>query len=101
MRLFLVCQFGEKAQIAYIATENLRELHMSYVNVYHKPLGRFTYLLELLSPGKWLNRIRARRELIRLLELPDYLLKDIGLQREEIASLHAQAHWSAKRRNYL
>lgn len=84
-----------------IGTENLRELHMSYVNVYHKPLGGFNYLLELLSPGKWLHRIRARRELIRLLELPDYLLKDIGLQREEIASLHAQAHWSAERRNYL
>jgi uncharacterized protein YjiS (DUF1127 family) len=81
--------------------KTLGSLHMSYVNIYHKPLGRVTYLLELLSPGKWLHRIGARRELTRLLELPDYLLKDIGLQRDEITSLHAQAHWSAERRNYL
>jgi uncharacterized protein YjiS (DUF1127 family) len=30
------------------------------------------------------NRIKTRREMNRLLGLPDYLLKDVGLQRHDI-----------------
>jgi uncharacterized protein YjiS (DUF1127 family) len=34
--------------------------------------------------GRIVRRIRERRELNRLLSLPDYLLNDIGLQRDEM-----------------
>ena len=34
--------------------------------------------------GRIARRIRERREMNRLLGFPDYLLKDIGLQRDEM-----------------
>ena len=38
-------------------------------------------------------RLKARRELNRLLELPDYLLKDAGLQRHDIESEAFKPLW--------
>ena len=74
---------------------------MSYVSIYHNQSRQFGHLTGLLSPAKWLQQVRARRELMSLLDLPDYLLKDIGLQRDDIAGLAARAPWPAERRNYL
>ena len=34
--------------------------------------------------GRIVRRIRERREMNRLLSFPDYLLNDIGLQRDEM-----------------
>jgi uncharacterized protein YjiS (DUF1127 family) len=44
-------------------------------------------------PITWMRRIRARRELMRLLGQPDYLLKDIGLQRDVIAREGLKRFW--------
>lgn len=44
-------------------------------------------------PITWMRRIRARRELRRLLGQPDYLLKDIGLQRDVIAREGLKRFW--------
>ena len=38
-------------------------------------------------------RIKARREFNRLLELPDYLLKDVGLQRQDIEREAFKPFW--------
>ena len=39
------------------------------------------------------QRFQERRELNRLLSYPDYLLKDIGLQRNDIQRKSLQALW--------
>lgn len=74
---------------------------MSYVSISHNSSRRFGHFSDLLSPAKWLQQIRARRDLMSLQDLPDYLLKDIGLQRDDIAGLSARGPWPAERRNYL
>lgn len=45
-------------------------------------------------PWKWLRRLRERRELMALLDQPDYILKDIGLQRDEISREGLKRFWS-------
>ena len=40
--------------------------------------------LPITIVGRIVRRIRERRELNRVLSFPDYLLKDMGLQRNDI-----------------
>jgi uncharacterized protein YjiS (DUF1127 family) len=47
----------------------------------------------LASPLAWLERRRQRSELKGVLGLPDYLLKDIGLQRHEIVQEAFKPFW--------
>ena len=39
------------------------------------------------------RRVRARRELMRLLSQPEYLLKDVGLQRDAITREGMKPFW--------
>lgn len=48
-----------------------------------------------LLPLTWLRRIRDRRQLMRLMEQPEYLLKDVGLQRDEIVRESIKRFWVA------
>jgi uncharacterized protein YjiS (DUF1127 family) len=41
----------------------------------------------------WIERRRQRRELTGLLSLPDYMLKDIGLQRHQITREMVKPFW--------
>jgi uncharacterized protein YjiS (DUF1127 family) len=49
----------------------------------------------LLLPLTWMKRIRNRRELMRLMEQPEYLMKDVGLQRDEIVREAIKRFWVA------
>lgn len=51
--------------------------------------------LGLLLPSVWVQRIRRRRELMGLLGQPDYLLKDVGLQRGDITREGLKPFWNA------
>jgi uncharacterized protein YjiS (DUF1127 family) len=42
----------------------------------------------------WLRRFRERQELLALLDRPDYILKDIGLQRHEITQEGLKRIWT-------
>jgi uncharacterized protein YjiS (DUF1127 family) len=44
-------------------------------------------------PAKWARRLRERSELMALLDQPDYILKDIGLQRHEITREGLKRFW--------
>jgi uncharacterized protein YjiS (DUF1127 family) len=44
-------------------------------------------------PRLWAKRIRERRELGRLLGQPDYIIKDIGLQRGDITRESLKPFW--------
>ncbi len=46
-------------------------------------------------PLAWVRRIRDRRQLMRLLEQPEYLLKDVGLQRDAIVREAIKRFWVA------
>ena len=48
-----------------------------------------------LLPVVWAQRVRRRRELMGLLGQPDQLLKDIGLQRSDIAREGLKRFWNA------
>ena len=45
------------------------------------------------SASRYATRIRHRRQLMSLLDMPDYLLKDIGLQRHEITRHGLKWFW--------
>jgi len=45
--------------------------------------------------GRIVRRIRERREMNRLLSFPDYLLKDIGLQRNDMQRKALRPLWRA------
>ncbi len=47
-----------------------------------------------LLPMVWVQRVRRRRELMGLLGQPDHLLKDIGLQRSDIAREGLKRFWN-------
>jgi uncharacterized protein YjiS (DUF1127 family) len=56
--------------------------------------GRFVRVARLASVlSRVVNRIRHRRQLMSLLDLPDYLLKDIGLQRHQISREGLKWFW--------
>lgn len=62
----------------------------------HAPtLARLGGLLvaPVLAFATWVQRIRQRRELLGLLSQPDYVLKDVGLQRDEIAREGLKRFW--------
>jgi len=46
-------------------------------------------------PLTWMRRLRQRRELMGLLHQPDYLLKDVGLQRDQITREGLKRFWDA------
>jgi uncharacterized protein YjiS (DUF1127 family) len=46
-------------------------------------------------PQIWMTRIRHRRELMGLLSQPEHLLKDVGLQRDEITREGLKPFWIA------
>jgi uncharacterized protein YjiS (DUF1127 family) len=46
-------------------------------------------------PFTWAKRIRNRRQLMRLLGQPDYLIQDVGLQRDAIVREAIKRFWVA------
>jgi uncharacterized protein YjiS (DUF1127 family) len=75
---------------------------MEYVIKTHieKPAAALTALraaaaMVALAPMVWVQRMRKRRELMGLLGQPDYLLKDVGLQRSDITQEGLKRFWSA------
>ena len=46
-------------------------------------------------PAVWVRRVRQRRELMGLLGQPDHILKDVGLQRHDIAREGLKPFWTA------
>ncbi|HVY43707.1 MAG TPA: hypothetical protein VG966_11800 [Hyphomicrobiaceae bacterium] len=56
--------------------------------------GVLIKLVKLASlPLLWLKRMRQRRELMGLLAQPDYMLKDVGLQRYDITHEAMKPFW--------
>lgn len=49
----------------------------------------------LASPWTWARRARQRHELMGLLGQSEHLLKDVGLQRDEITREGLKPFWSA------
>lgn len=67
---------------------------MTSVNFPHMTGSGLAHLTSVVSPWKWLRRIRERRELLGLLNQPDYILKDIGLQRDQITREGLKRFWT-------
>jgi len=68
------------------------ENSMTGVNISHS--GNFGRIVQLASAlARVAIRIRQRRELMSLLNQPDYILKDIGLQRHEITREGLKRFW--------
>jgi uncharacterized protein YjiS (DUF1127 family) len=68
------------------------ETTMTSVNYAHTNLGRLAQRA-LTLPVQWATRFRERRELMALLDLPDYLLKDIGIKRDDITREGVKHFW--------
>ena len=71
---------------------------MTMITTHNHPVRRLSRPNSVLTaaarmPMVWMRRIRARRELMRLLSQPDYLLKDVGLQREVITADGMKRFW--------
>jgi uncharacterized protein YjiS (DUF1127 family) len=65
---------------------------MTSMNIAHtENLGRLAYLASAISRA--VTHMRQRRELMGLLDMPDYLLKDIGLQRHDITREGLKRFW--------
>ena len=73
----------------------MMEMTMAHVFNTHAPANRpsWSALGALDSPLAWLRRWRQRRELWGVLGMPDYLLKDIGLQRHDIVQEAVKPFW--------
>ncbi len=59
----------------------------NYIGALAKPMGRRSAMLPLLAGqayALYLGWRRRRRDRIALMRQPDYLLRDIGLERHEI-----------------
>lgn len=67
---------------------------MTSVNFTHTNPSPLVQLAHLFSPLELFRRFRDRRELLGLLDRPDYLLKDIGLQRDEISREALKRIWT-------
>jgi uncharacterized protein YjiS (DUF1127 family) len=70
------------------------EMEMTSVNISHTDHSLFSQLGQVFSPFSLLRRYRERRELLGLLSQPDYILKDIGLQRDEISREALKRIWT-------
>jgi len=62
--------------------------------------GRLTRVGPLLAvaillPWAWLQRVKRRRELMGLLSQPDYIIKDVGLDRSQITGEGVKPFWMA------
>jgi uncharacterized protein YjiS (DUF1127 family) len=56
--------------------------------------GQSPFLNQSMAFAKRIvRRVRERRELSRLLSLPDYLLKDVGLQRHDVQRQALRPLW--------
>jgi uncharacterized protein YjiS (DUF1127 family) len=72
---------------------------MTSMTIYHAPSSqslapRLSALGRVLAlPLVWIKRVRQRRELMGLMSQPDYLLKDVGLQRDEITREGLKPFW--------
>jgi uncharacterized protein YjiS (DUF1127 family) len=71
---------------------------MFMIITHNLPARRLSRSLTFLTaaafiPVTLMRRIRARRELMRLLSQPDYLLKDVGLQRDAITREGMKRFW--------
>lgn len=65
---------------------------MTSVNIAHtEDLSRLGRLASTVS--RVVTHIKQRRELMGLLDMPDYLLKDIGLQRHDITREALKRFW--------
>ena len=65
---------------------------MTSVNITHtEDLSRLGRLASTVS--RVVTHIKQRRELMGLLDMPDYLLKDIGLQRHDITREALKRFW--------
>ena len=47
----------------------------------------------VLLPWAWTRRVQRRRELMGMLGQPEYLLKDVGLQRSDITREGLKPFW--------
>jgi uncharacterized protein YjiS (DUF1127 family) len=70
------------------------EMKMTSVNFTHTIPSPLVQLAHLFSPLELFRRFRDRRELLSLLDRPDYRLKDIGLQRDEISREALKRIWT-------
>lgn len=59
------------------------------------PRSVFGFPTAILLPLVWLRRLRQRRELAHLMGSPDYILKDVGLQRHQISREALKPFWVA------
>jgi uncharacterized protein YjiS (DUF1127 family) len=66
---------------------------MTSVNIPHSESSRLVHYAFMFAPSKLLRRFKDRRELLALLDQPDYILKDIGLQRDEISREALKRIW--------
>ena len=66
---------------------------MTSVNFTHTNPSLLSQLGHVFSPFSLVRRYRDRRELLGLLDQPDYILKDIGLQRDEISREALKRIW--------
>ena len=55
----------------------------------------FGFSAAIVLPLVWLRRMRQRRELANLMGSPDYLMKDVGLQRDAISREALKPFWMA------
>lgn len=49
----------------------------------------------VLLPWAWLQRVKRRRELMGLLSQPDYIIKDVSLDRSQITREGVKPFWMA------
>jgi uncharacterized protein YjiS (DUF1127 family) len=71
-----------------------QEMTMSHVYGMHASTDLGTKAAAVLkAPFLWMERRRQRRELQGVLGLPDYLIKDIGLQRHQITQETVKPFW--------
>ena len=74
----------------------MTRLNISHTNNYNWAVDAQSFLDLPLSIARHVAlRFKARRELNRLLGFPDYLLKDIGLRREDIEREAFKPLWRA------
>jgi uncharacterized protein YjiS (DUF1127 family) len=69
---------------------------MTTVSVGHTRVAHWERLASPFAlPFNWLSRAHRRRELMSLLGQPEHVLKDIGLQRDEIIREGLKPFWRA------
>jgi uncharacterized protein YjiS (DUF1127 family) len=64
---------------------------MRATNMIERRLASFSWVFAVVS--RIAGRLRSRRQLMSLLDMPDHLLKDIGLQRHEITREALKRFW--------